>query len=81
MDLQTTLLVRKKLCLKALLFHQSNKKRIKKRKFYVRDLFKNHNKQGFYNQLLQELKNSDEEKFFNFTRMSVAQFDYLLDMI
>lgn len=56
-----------------------NKKR-NKRRWWVRPIYENRRRQGHGYHLLQELRN-DDEMFFNYTRMSVETFDYLLYLV
>lgn len=59
--------------------HKLNVKR--KRRWWVRPLYEKRYRLGFYNNLIQEMRLSDCEMFFNFTRMSVHSFDKLLNLV
>lgn len=51
---------------------------------WVRDWLKNRESDGVYHKLLQELRNGDcgeQDLFFDFTRMSYADFELLLQLV
>lgn len=59
-------------------------KRLKKKKirrWWVRPVNYPRNTQGIYNNLFRELKTTDHEEFFAYTRMSVQQFNYICDLL
>lgn len=51
------------------------------RRWWVRPINTRRDTQGFYNNLIQEIKNDDPEMFFAFTRMNVSQFDHLVQLV
>ena len=54
---------------------ETTKKR--KAKYWVHPLFGNRSRQGAFNNLIQELKD-DDEKYFNYFRMSKSSYNELL---
>ena len=56
-------------------------KKKKKRKMWVRDIFKGREKQGVYNNLVQEMHLGDRESYFRYMRMSPDRFQHLLSLI
>lgn len=68
------------LILLGLLYCQQKRKRKKNRKIWEHSIIKERPAKGCFNTLFQEIR-GDEEKFFNFTRMSVASFDELLGIL
>ncbi|GIY40109.1 protein ALP1-like [Caerostris darwini] len=53
----------------------------KKRRCWVREIYKNRRLQGASENLIEEMRLSDTESFFNFLRMTPAQFDHLLTLV
>ena len=53
---------------------KSRKQRKKKRRFWVHPLLQDRSSKGIFCLLFNDLR-KHEEKFFNFTRMSIASFD------
>jgi hypothetical protein len=53
-----------------------NKKQ--KRRWWVRPINQNRRQQGDYHNLIQEMRLGDPEMFFNYTRLTVEQFDEVL---
>jgi len=59
-----------------------NKKRKRsKKKYWVRPMLLQRKSKGHFNNLFQFIKNNDNEQFFKFTRMTVRQFEVLLEII
>lgn len=58
---------------------QSKKKRI--RRWWVRPINYGRETQGIYRNLFRELRTTDQEEFFDYTRMNVQQFDYICDLV
>lgn len=63
----------------AIMFINTKKKR--KRRWWVRPINRSRDIRGFYLTLFRELKNTDHEEFYVYTRMSPRSFDYLLNLI
>ena len=57
------------------------KKKISKRKYWVRPMLLERKEKGHFYTLFQFMKNNDHEQFFKFTRMTVSQFEKLLNLI
>lgn len=58
------------------------KKKVRnKRRWWVRPLLRNREKRSQYYNLFQYIKEKDDEQFFKFTRMTVNQFEKLLDLV
>jgi len=57
---------------------QFKKRRI--RRWWVRPVNYPRETQGIYNNLFRELKTTDHEEFFDYTRMNVQQFQYICDL-
>ena len=53
----------------------------KKRRMWVRPIFKKRREQGEYHNLLQEMRLSDPESHFKYLRMSQFRFDSLLKKV
>lgn len=53
----------------------------KKRRFWVRDIFKNRKSQGAYYNLIEEMRLTDTEKYFNYLRMSPELFQNLVQLV
>lgn len=51
------------------------------RRWWVRPINKRRNEQGASEQLVREMRLYDDEAFFYFTRMSMDQFDNLLELV
>lgn len=54
---------------------------VKKRKCWVREWIWKRNEKGVHANLLKELENEDEASYFNFFRMSVNDFNFLLGKV
>lgn len=52
-----------------------------RRRWWVRNINQRRIQKGIYNNLFEELYTTDEEQFFEFTRMSPRQFDYLFSLV
>lgn len=65
----------------ALLLLRRNERRTHVKRFWVRDIFKNRRNQGAYHNLLQEMRLTDTEKYFNYLRMSSVTFQSLLNIV
>jgi len=61
------------------LFHK--KRKTSKRKYWVQPMLLQRKSKGHFNNLFQFIKNNDDEQFFKFTRMTVRQFEMLLEII
>lgn len=70
--LLTTLIVQINKCL------QKDKK---KRAFRVRNLFLNRKRQGAFDNLLEEMRLGDPDKYTNYLRMTSDQFSHLLQIV
>ena len=57
------------------------RKQRKPRRFWIRDIFKSRKLQGDYHNLLQEMRLTDNEKYFNYLRMSNDTFQKLLNIV
>lgn len=53
----------------------------KKRRFWVRDIFKNRKSQGAYYNLIEEMRLTDTEKYFNYLWMSPELFQNLVQLV
>lgn len=53
----------------------------KVRRWWIRPVNYPRESQGIYNNLFRELKNTDHEEFFEYTRMAVQQFNYICDLV
>lgn len=56
------------------------KEKILKRRYWVRQLLLQRKQNDHYT-LFQFIKNNDDEQFFKFTRMTVPQFERLLELV
>ena len=52
----------------------------KKKRCWVRDVFKNRERQGAFETLFHEMRN-DRQLFYRYFRMSPARFDHLLTLV
>jgi len=52
-----------------------------RRRWWVRHVNKKRLQQGIYNNLFRELYITDEEQFFEYTRMDITQFNYLFSLL
>ncbi|XP_024890653.1 protein ANTAGONIST OF LIKE HETEROCHROMATIN PROTEIN 1-like [Temnothorax curvispinosus] len=68
------------LCVMLLLAKMQLKKR-RIRRWWVRPVNYSRENQGVYRNLFGELRTTDHEEFFDYTRMNVHQFDYLCDLL
>ncbi|KAJ8913890.1 hypothetical protein NQ315_005687 [Exocentrus adspersus] len=68
------------LLLSLLLITRRKNKRTPKR-FWIRDIFKKRQQQGAYHNLLNEMRLTDTEKYFNYLRMSSENFNNLLNIV
>lgn len=57
------------------------KKNRKRRQFWVREWIEKRSELGFVSTLYNELKEQNQEMYKNFIRMSVEDFDYLLELV
>lgn len=55
--------------------------RRKKRRWWVRPIFADHDQCGAWATLIPKLREGDEDMFFNFMRMTPAAFDKLLEKV
>ena len=62
----------------AILVQTQNKKKVKKRRFGVREILKDRDEKGAFKQLVGDLCLFDREYFFRFLRMSPERLDDLL---
>lgn len=69
------------LSLLLLSLQKCKRKTQKPRRFWVRDIFKNRKIQGAYHNLLNEMRLTDQEKYFNYLRMSNDVFQKLLNIV
>lgn len=67
------------LLLSLLLLKLKRKKRPKR--FWQRNIYKRRSSQGDYHNLLQEMRLTDKEKYFNYLRMSCDTFKELLNIV
>lgn len=51
------------------------------RRWWVRPILSRRKEFGDYENLLQEMRLSDQDMFFNYTRMDIQQFDQLLELV
>ena len=51
------------------------------RRWWVKPINQLRTEQGATAQLIQQMRDEDDESFFNFTRMTIQQFDYLLELV
>jgi len=58
-----------------------NKRRKVKRKCWVKNWVRRHDRQGAYTQLIRELQLEDAQQFRNFTRMSAVEVQSLVNML
>lgn len=56
-------------------------KKKNRRRWWIRNINQQRTQQGIYNNMLKELYFTDEEQFFEYTRMNTRQFDYLLSLV
>lgn len=56
-------------------------KKRNRRRWWVRHINRKRTQQGVYNNLFRELYFTDEEQFFEYTRMNIRQFDYLFSLV
>lgn len=52
-----------------------------RRRWWVRRINQQRAQHGVYNHLFKELYLTDEEQFFEYTRMNIRQFDLLLSLV
>ena len=64
-----------------LLYRRKRRKQRTKRKIWVREWIQKREESGVVANLLQELRLGDETFYRNFLRMSVTDFDYLLNKV
>lgn len=57
------------------------KKQKTKRKYWVRPMLLQRKHKGHFHTLFQFMKDNDDEQFFKFTRMTVLQFERLLELV
>jgi len=60
---------------------RKKKKKLTKRKYWVRPMLLQRKQKGNFYTLFQFIKNNDDEQFFKFTRMTVPQFERLLELV
>jgi hypothetical protein len=53
----------------------------KSKRIWVREIFQNREKQGYYENLLRELQLTDEENYRSFLRMNTETFNNILQLI
>jgi len=53
----------------------------KKRKCWVKEWISKRDEKGVHQNLLKELQNGDETNYYNFFRMSVSDFNFLLEKV
>ena len=58
---------------------QLSKRRI--RRWWVRPINYSRTTQGTYDNLFREMRTTDHEEFFEYTRMNVQQFNYICDLV
>lgn len=64
------------------LIHNIRKRNKKKqRRFWVHEIFKGRKHQGAYHNLIKEMMLTDQEKYFNYLRMSSDYFQNLLQLV
>ena len=68
--------LRTMLCGYYLLSHKEERRR-----WWVRPINERRKEQGDYENLVQEMRLNDVEMFFNYTRLTVEQFDCLLKLV
>ena len=67
-----------------LLWYRLRKKRFqkeKRRKYWVRPIFKKRKLFGEFHQMLNELRVTDREYFFRYMRMNLERFNHLLSLV
>lgn len=57
------------------------KKKTQKRKYWVRPMLLERKEKGHFHTLFQFIKGQDHEQFFTFTRMTVSQFEKVLEIL
>lgn len=62
----------------SLLLRTRTKQTKMQKRFWIRDIFKNRRQQGVYHNLLNEMRLTNTEKYFNYLRMSSESFNNLL---
>jgi len=69
--------------LSAIILHLLRKKKKKalKRKYWVRPMLLQRKEKGHFYTLFKYIKDNDHEQFFKFTRMTVPQFEKLLNLL
>lgn len=72
----------RKICLIALLYalYSKRKKRQRKR-WWVRDIFLKTKSQGAFYNLIEEMRLTDTEKYYNYLRMTPSHFEELLALV
>lgn len=60
---------------------RAREKRAKRRRFWVRAIFRQRQRYGCYHTLVQELRLGDREWHFKFIRMSPERFEHLLSLV
>lgn len=63
-----------------IMYRRTYRKRWINRRWWVREINRNRNRQGDFNHLFQELKD-DVDMFFRYTKMSVDAFYLLLELL
>lgn len=73
----------RKVCLMGLLYVFSKiiKRKRQPKRWWVRNIFLNRKGQGSFHNLLEEMRLTDTEKYFNYLRMSPIQFEELLSLV
>lgn len=52
-----------------------------RRRWWVKEINKSRKEQGAVNNLVQQMRQEDDEAFFDFTRMTISRFDCLLNLV
>lgn len=65
----------------SLLLLRRSKKKAAQRKMWVREIYKQRKRHSVYFQLLNEMRLNDNEKYFNYLRMSSTTFQNLLCVV
>lgn len=64
-----------------LLYLYYNLLRYEEKRWWVRPIFQNRNQQGDYKNLIEEMRLTDVDSYFNYMRMSPNNFDELLNLV
>lgn len=81
LELERRRKVQNVLLLSLLLIARTKQRKRQTKRFWMRDIFKNRKQQGAYHNLLNEMRLTDTEKYFNYLRMGSESFTKLLNIV